>query len=814
MTKIRDDSKRREHRDIQFSQRLDDITAMLKRLHDRDRVAQEGMVATYNGTCSGVSSVSEPTEGTDKVVIHELNNQRSPESVRIHEELVAYLWNQQHSPKSREWMDRGSPDLSMESKTLQEDFCTAIIETLSFETIKWREQAILKPFEKTFSWVVFRQPEEFNGNQLWSSFPEWLEGSTNQPYWITGKPGSGKSTLMKFILQHPSIKIHLPKWAGDFDVIVTSYYAWVAGADLQRSCEGLQRTLLYQILKLNPSLIPEVAPRRWSLLCTLRSVVNMPPWKRWEIEESFEILLSQSERTLRLALFIDGLDEFDSPPLEVLNLIHKMSLRNGIKICVASRQWTEFNDAFRQNPMLRMQDLTTADMAHFVQAKLEGNRGFVELKRIFPIEATCLISDVVSKANGVFLWVSLVVTSLLEGLTEGDRLLELQATMKQLPSDIAELYDAIWSRIRDRNIVASSKLLVTFKAAKEPLSHLNLWLADETDESKKLDFDMNSITADGRASITEIMHRRLDSRTRGILEISHNGMVDFLHRTARDWTLQPAVWHRICSTIPEGFDPYLSLLKAETLRSTDKKYGLGRSLDSVWHYINKTLWYASQVGDFPGNHPTLVQILDKLNNQVEKIAAPFVQTTISNHQLHMDGWHWRRQGVQIRLHWSSTQELKTGYNSPYKSGYKSGIQPNTFLGLTAQFCVLPYLQAKLSPNEKASQHRIPHGHFTLLENAIFGCDATMESAPILDIFFIEPRKRLQTVVFLLERGASPKQKRLGGTLMLNEIRILKARDTFKASDSSNYWAQVDELMNQTLSERRNLKSMLRLTKGQ
>jgi hypothetical protein len=156
----------------------------------------------------------------------------------------------------------------------------------------------------------------------------------------------------------------------------------------------------------------------------------------------------------------------------VLELIQHINAQEGIKVCVASRQWTEFNDAFHENPMLRMQDLTTADMAHFVGVKFEDNRGFLELKKIFPIEASQLINDVVRKANGVFLWVSLVVKALLEALTEGDGLPELQAAVDQLPSDIAQLYDAIWSRISNRNISASSKLIVTYRAATNRTSPL------------------------------------------------------------------------------------------------------------------------------------------------------------------------------------------------------------------------------------------------------------------------------------------------------------------------------------------------------
>jgi len=67
------------------------------------------------------------------------------------------------------------------------------------------------------------------------------------------------------------------------------------------------RTLLHQSLQENPSLVSIVAPRRWALLTTLRSVVKMPPWQQWEIDETFEALLSQCSKTVKLALFVDGL---------------------------------------------------------------------------------------------------------------------------------------------------------------------------------------------------------------------------------------------------------------------------------------------------------------------------------------------------------------------------------------------------------------------------------------------------------------------------------------------------------------------------
>jgi hypothetical protein len=154
--------------------------------------------------------------------------------------------------------------------------------------------------------------------------------------------------------------------------------------------------------------------------------------------------------------------------------------------------------------MLRVQELTAADLAYFMKAKLEGNRGFLELRQIFCTKADGLVYEVARRSNGVFLWVSLVVKTLLQALTEGDGLPELQSILDQLPSDMERLYDAIWASISSRNIIPSTKLLVTFRAANGPLSYMTLWLADE---EQPLDFNIGALTLKGRLSVGDIMRR-------------------------------------------------------------------------------------------------------------------------------------------------------------------------------------------------------------------------------------------------------------------------------------------------------------------
>jgi hypothetical protein len=112
------------------------------------------------------------------------------------------------------------------------------------------------------------------------------------------------------------------------------------------------------------------------------------------------------DTSIWLALFIDGLDEFEQTPTKMLEFIQRTNKRSGVKICVAGRQWTEFNDAFRKSPKLRMQDLNMADIMHITKGRLEENAGFSDLQRSFPRETAYLINEVARKSNGVLLWVS------------------------------------------------------------------------------------------------------------------------------------------------------------------------------------------------------------------------------------------------------------------------------------------------------------------------------------------------------------------------------------------------------------------------
>lgn len=81
--------------------------------------------------------------------------------------------------------------------------------------------------------------------------------------------------------------------------------------------------------------------------------------------------------------------------------------------------WHIFEDQFKDKPKLRLEDLTFSGIQQFVAAKLHESAGFKELDRQEPEYARNLVKEIVAKSSGVFLWVDLVVKSLLNGLTNG-----------------------------------------------------------------------------------------------------------------------------------------------------------------------------------------------------------------------------------------------------------------------------------------------------------------------------------------------------------------------------------------------------------
>jgi hypothetical protein len=152
-----------------------------------------------------------------------------------------------------------------------------------------------KSFGKTYKWVF--------SNQV--TFSKWLcEKGGGSIYWIQGKPGSGKSTLMKFILRHQTtpqllLNCHNSRW------IRAGFFFHDRGMELQKSLNGLLYEMLYQILRqeyvllslIVPLFSERVRPRR-----TLLSLSSESPWYTEDLQEALLLIVNQKEIKLKCVL--------------------------------------------------------------------------------------------------------------------------------------------------------------------------------------------------------------------------------------------------------------------------------------------------------------------------------------------------------------------------------------------------------------------------------------------------------------------------------------------------------------------------------
>ncbi|KFY89381.1 hypothetical protein V498_06457 [Pseudogymnoascus sp. VKM F-4517 (FW-2822)] len=457
-----------------------------------------------------------------------------------------------------------------------------ILNRLGYLTMEYRHQAISKEHAKTFQWIY--EPTS-SDSKPWTNFVHWLE-EDHGLYWITGKPGSGKSTLMKFISAHPNTRKHLQTWARGRKLVTASFYFWSpAKNQLQKSQVGLLRSILYQIFRQCPDWILRLFP------VTNSHLESGSPENHFDTVEELlcifrrltEPLTSQdgtpSTDEPRFCFFIDGLDEYDGNPQDIIEMVGILRHSPHIKICVASRPWNEFETAFGLNRawMLCVHDLTRDDIRLYTTETLGEDVIFQQLRKM---DDRCpdLVEDVVKTAEGVFLWVFLVVRSLLEGLSNADRISDLQKRLSELPTDLESYFERLLYSVDERYQEQMSTTFIVTLRARKLLPVFTYWHMDE-DVADDYVFDLETkAPPSGEARHIPINHmkKRLNARCKGLMEAKfyepfRSGgpssfvvawQVDFLHRTVRDFLALANMQKLLHSRVQKSYNADLAICRS------------------------------------------------------------------------------------------------------------------------------------------------------------------------------------------------------------------------------------------------------------
>lgn len=477
-----------------------------------------------------------------------------------------------------------------------------ILDSLGFATMQNRQEEVAQAYHTTFEWI-FEEPKQ--EVKLWTNFVEWLRHGDGI-YWVNGKAGSGKSTLMKYIYNDERTSQMLAQWSGSMPVLVATFFFWNSGTQEQRSQIGLIRSLLFQILHHRPALIHRIFPEEHAMLRDQppNAVRDFPrhAWSLRRLQNAVLRLVDMHDLQLNICLFIDGLDEFEGNDDQndrqyLIELFRNLASSPSIKVCLSSRPLLIFEESFRESPGLRLQDLTSGDIRRFVTDRLSNDLRMRQIAENEPSQRHDFEKEICRKAQGVFLWVKLVVRSLLEGVSNSDRMADLRARLDVLPADLEELYRHMMAKIEKIYLKGASQVFQLVRTARQvqsmkrndnqrttPVTVLLLALAIEGASGVAADTAPEVWTAQKLSSLCDIMRRRLQTWCAGMIEVPDfiwnrvdpldpnaalrtkiTWEVAYLHRTARDFIESKPVWDMLLKRTDANFDPCTSLLQSTVL---------------------------------------------------------------------------------------------------------------------------------------------------------------------------------------------------------------------------------------------------------
>lgn len=498
-----------------------------------------------------------------------------------------------------------------------------IVSSLRYPFCAMRYEEILPAARNTFEWIYE------------STFVDWLQKGEGV-FWVTGKAGSGKSTLMKFVVHHEETRSCLEKWADSKQAIIASHYFWAPGTEMQKSLHGLLQGLLLDLFRQCPSIIPSVVPERWC-----ESLWNSTPeqWQRltqglhdeaWTVHELSEALVQigyLDHSPGRFCLFIDGLDEYSGDYLDLCDMLRRLSQSRFLKVCVSSRPLNEFESAFGSDPdrTLVMHEKTKNDIMVSVEAQLEHSPEWREWASEDEWSSE-LPKEIAERAEGVFLWAYLVTKSLREGLSNGDNPEELMERLKDIPSDLSRLFKHMLDSVDPRYHDQMAQMLQIACAAAEPLRWEIYYNNDEKNHralfGKNTDMAMH-VSPEQLLRRRHQTRKRINGRCKGLLELSRSRVnntpqrVQFLHRTVRDFLLTDEMTNYISAKLGSEFKASLAIARAFALWlmtcpfKLGKEPGEGRQFKSL---LETLLVYADQASEIHATETAV--ILDNLEGAI------------------------------------------------------------------------------------------------------------------------------------------------------------------------------------------------------
>ncbi|KAK6496960.1 hypothetical protein TWF481_001940 [Arthrobotrys musiformis] len=406
----------------------------------------------------------------------------------------------------------------LEPKNYAEKLQAELLRSLEFRGIDSRRNNIDKPIQDTCDWIF-----ESHVFKKWQQRQALQE--CNGVLWIKGKPGAGKSTLMKHVLMKRDQLFP--------DNLIGSYFFSARGTgELERSFLGMLRSWIYRILRQDSQLC-------WDLIIRISREQRIDDlggreWEKHELKEALWDIISEARRPV--VLLVDALDECHEAEVRAvvayLEELSSAAVKSGynLNICVSSRHYPSITMRKNLELVVESHSSHSRDISIYVEEKLRPNVQQIK-------DGLC------ARAQGIFMWVVLVVEILNRAFDEGD-MIAVEQKLKEIPNDLEKVFSSLLedgNRHKEETILLFQWQLF----AEDEMSYKDLYYAVIAGTQA------DSLNPQGPIIAGEVIKRFITSNSKGLIEVvpgaeysllrnlgRNPDKAQFIHETVRDFLLR------------------------------------------------------------------------------------------------------------------------------------------------------------------------------------------------------------------------------------------------------------------------------------
>jgi predicted ATPase len=367
-----------------------------------------------------------------------------------------------------------------------------LLASLYFPEMYTRQRNIQKAHYDTCDWL-FRSPEYRN-------WIDWVDvGAHYGLLWIKGKPGAGKSTLMREALRRAQAQ-----YESTLTTTAAFFFNARGTSQLEKSPLGVYRSLLHQILQQDPVALYDLTVFYKRQAMFGASVV----WNEGELQDFLTRVLA-TPKSRPTIVFVDAMDECNDKEVRKLvsffSHLTRLSFKSGAKVnvCLSSRHYPHIS--IDGCPEVVVEKNNRADISAVVSADAETDSCIKSLR-----------DDIVYKSEGVFLWVTLVI-SMLKRSGRGKSVRWMRQRLSEIPPELDRLFTGLFATIEPDEADRSVRLMQLVLCARAPLTleQLHTALAFSLHAYESIDAWRDSLDY---LDSTQTKHEMIIELSRGLLE--------------------------------------------------------------------------------------------------------------------------------------------------------------------------------------------------------------------------------------------------------------------------------------------------------